>query len=117
MFVKKPNIALKSLLRTAEGKTTNTTVPTDLSIIKDEATGLLITDLPEVMRKITAQETIALSLDPTLPPGASFPWGGYVRATPTSSVPMIAGHSTPAIMHEALRRTPNCKAVGPDGVP
>ncbi len=30
---------------------------------------------------------------------------------------MIAGHITPAIMHEALRRTPNHKAAGPDGVP
>ncbi len=89
----------------------------DLSIIKDEATGLLITDPPEVMRKIAALETIALSPDPTLPPGAPFPWGGYVRATPTSSVPMIAGHITPAIMHEALRRTPNHKAAGPNGVP
>ena len=60
---------------------------------------------------------MALSPDPTLPSGAPFPWIGYVRATPTSSVPMIAGHITPAIMHEALRRTPNHKAAGPDGVP
>ena len=30
---------------------------------------------------------------------------------------MIAGHITPAIMHEALRRTLNHKAAGPDGVP
>ncbi len=30
---------------------------------------------------------------------------------------MIAGHITPAIMHEDLRRTPNHKAAGPDGVP
>ena len=117
MFVKKTNIALKSLLRTAEGRTKTTTLPTDLSIIKGEATGLLSTDPLEVVRKIAALETMALSQDPTFPPGAPFPWSGYVRATPTSSVPMIAGHITPAIMHEALRRIPNHKAAGPYGVP
>ncbi len=68
------------------------------------------------MKKIPALETIALSPDPTLPLGAPFPWRDYVQATPTSSAPMIAGHITPAIMHEALRRTPNHKAAGPDGV-
>ena len=30
---------------------------------------------------------------------------------------MISGQITPAIMQEALRRTPNHKAAGPDGVP
>ncbi len=30
---------------------------------------------------------------------------------------MISGKITLAIMHEALRRTPNLKAAGPDGVP
>ena len=30
---------------------------------------------------------------------------------------MILGRITPAIMHEALRRTSNHKAAGPDGVP
>ena len=69
------------------------------------------------MRKVAALETLALSPDPTLPPGAPFPWIGYVQATPTSSVPMIAGHITPDIMHETLRSTPNHKAAGPDGVP
>ena len=38
-------------------------------------------------------------------------------ANPTSSVPMSIGQITPAIFHEALRRTPNHKAAGPDGVP
>ena len=117
MCVKRPNMALKSLLRTAAGSTSNNTLPTDLSIIKDEGTGLLITDPLEVVNKIATLETIAISPDPTLPPGAPFPWRGYVRATPTSSVSMIAGHLTPDIMHEALRRTPNHKAAGPDGVP
>ena len=62
-------------------------------------------------------ETTSLSPDPTLPPGAPFPWHDRIRATPTSSIPMIAGQITPTIMHEALRRTPNHKAAGPDGVP
>jgi hypothetical protein len=30
---------------------------------------------------------------------------------------MISGCITPAVMQEALRRTPNHKATGPDGVP
>jgi hypothetical protein len=30
---------------------------------------------------------------------------------------MLIGQITPAILHEALRRTPNYKAAGPDGVP
>ncbi len=110
-------MALKALLRTTTGSTTTNTLPTDLSIIKDEDTGFLITDPPEVVKKIAVLETIALSSDPTLHPCAPFPWRGYVRATPTSSVPMITGHITSAIMHEALRRTPNNKAEGPHGVP
>ena len=117
LFVKKPNKALKSLLRTAAGSTKTNTLPTDLSIIKDEVTGLLITDPTSVKMKIVELETTALSPDPTLPPGAPFPWHGNVQAAPTSSVPMIAGQITPAIMQEALRRTPNHKAAGPDGVP
>ncbi len=117
MFVKRPNGALKSLLRTAAGSTTSNTLPTDLSIINYEAEGILITYPQAVVRKLTELETIALSSDHTLPPGAPLPWRASVRATPTSSVPMIAGHITPAILHEVLRRTPNHKAAGPDGVP
>ncbi len=30
---------------------------------------------------------------------------------------MLIGQITPAIFHEALRRTPNHKATGPDGAP
>ena len=44
IFVKRPNVALKSLLRTAVGTTTTDTLPTDLSIIKNEAKGVLITN-------------------------------------------------------------------------
>jgi len=100
-------MAYKSLIRTTAGNTKTNTLATDLSIIKDETMGLLITDPLEVVKQIAALETIALSPDPTLPPGAPFPWTGHVRATPASSVPMIAGHITSSIMHEPLRRTPN----------
>ncbi len=62
-------------------------------------------------------ETTTLSPDPTIPPRAPFPWLGHVRTTLTSTVPMLIGQITPAIFHEALRRTPNHKDVGPDEVP
>ncbi len=89
MFFKRPNVALKSLLRTSVGSTTTNTLPTDLSIIKYEDKGFLITNPREVVQKIAELETKALSPDPTLPPGAPFPWCASVRATPTSSVPII----------------------------
>ena len=38
VFVKKPNMALKSIMRTAMETSTHSTLPTDLSIIKDETT-------------------------------------------------------------------------------
>jgi hypothetical protein len=38
-------------------------------------------------------------------------------AIPTSSVPMLIEKITQAISQEALRRTPNRKAAGLDGVP
>jgi len=95
MFLKRPNVALKSLLRTAAGCTTTNTLPTDLSIIKDEAEGILITNPKEVVQKIAELETKAPSPDTTLPPGAPFPWCAHVQVTATSSVPMIARHITP----------------------
>jgi len=70
-----------------------------------------------MVNKITKLETLALSPDPTLPPGAPFLWLGLVRPTPTSSIPLLSGQITPAILHEALRRTPNHKAAGPDWAP
>ena len=73
MFVKKPNVALKSILRTDAGNTTFTTLLTDLSVIKDDISRFLITTPAKVVRKIAEQETIALSLDHTLPLGAPFP--------------------------------------------
>ena len=78
MFAKRPNMALKSILRTAAGNTADITLPTDLSIIKDEATGLLITHPSEVVKTIAELEKIALSPDPILPSGVPFPWLGYV---------------------------------------
>ena len=53
MFAKKPNMALNSILRTAVGTSSHHTFPTDLSTIKDETTGLLITTPSEVVSKIT----------------------------------------------------------------
>ena len=40
MFVKKPSVALKSILRSAEGTTDNPTLTTDLSILRDENLGV-----------------------------------------------------------------------------
>jgi hypothetical protein len=77
MFIKTPNVALKSILRSATGDKASTTLPIDLSIPKGEKTGRLM----------------------------------------SSYVPMISGPIALAIMQEALRRTPNHKAAGPDGVP
>jgi hypothetical protein len=110
-------VALKSIICTATVTSTQHSLPTDLSIIKDETTGLLITTPSRVVKKIKELEIVALSLDPTLPPGAPFPWPGLVKPTPTSSIPMISGKITPTIMREALRCTPNHKAAEPDGVP
>jgi len=64
MLAKKPNMALKSIIRAAAGNSNTNTLPTDLSIIKDEAWGLLITNPLEVANKIAELETIALSPDP-----------------------------------------------------
>ena len=73
MFAKKPNMALKYILRTSAGNPNTNTLPTDLSIIKNEASGLLIANPLEVVKKRAELETIALSLYPTLPLGAPFP--------------------------------------------
>ena len=51
MFAKNANLALKSILRKAVGNTNTNTLPMDLSIIKDVATGLLITNPTEVVKK------------------------------------------------------------------
>jgi hypothetical protein len=117
MFVKKLRVALKSILRTSEGTTDNPTLPTDLSILRDEKSGRLLTTPVEVLTQLTQMETTTLFPDPTLPPDAPVPWLGQVRPTPTSSVSMLIGQITPAIFQEALRRKPNHKTAGPNGVP
>ena len=117
MFVKKTSVALKSILRSSEGQSDTNTLPTDLSVLRNESTGQLLTSPTEVIAHLTQLETKALSPDPTLPMGAPFPWLGHVRPSPTSADPMMIGQITPSIFQEALRRTPNHKAAGPDGVP
>ena len=117
VFVKNPSFALKSILRISEGAPDNPTLPTDLSVLRDETSGRLLTTPTEVITQLEKLETKALSPDPTLPPGAPFPWLGHVQPTPTSSVTMLIDQITPTIFHEALRRTPNHKAAGPYGVP
>jgi hypothetical protein len=108
-FAKKPNMTLKSILLTAEGIRNTNTLPTCLSVIKSEASGFLITNPTKVVTKITELETLALSLDPTLPPGARFTWLGYVRPTPTSTAPRIARQITqplckrPSAEHQTTR--------------
>ena len=51
-FAKRPNMALKSILRKAVVNPTTNALPTDLSIIKDETSGFLITNPLEVLQKI-----------------------------------------------------------------
>ncbi len=97
IFVKKPSAALKAILRNSEGAHDNTTLPTDLSVLRDETSGRLLTTSTEVIAQLEKLETKALSPHPTLPPGAPFPWLDHVRPTPTSSVPMLIGQITPAI--------------------
>jgi hypothetical protein len=117
MFVKKPSVALKSILRASEETPDNPTLPTDLSVLRDEAFGRLLTSPSEVITQLKKIETTSLSPDPAIPLRAPFPWLWHVRPTPTSSIPMLIGHIIPSIFRETLRRTPNHKAAGPNGVP
>ena len=73
MFVKKPSVTLKSILRTSEGAADAPSLPTDLFVLWDETTGQIITAPEGVIAKITLMEIVALSPDPTLPPGPLFP--------------------------------------------
>ncbi len=79
--------------------------------------GSLLSDPAEVIAQVEKLKTHALSPDPTLPPGAPFPWLSHVPPPLRHTNPMISRRITPAIMQEALRRTPNHKVAGPDGVP
>jgi len=49
MFVKKPSVALKSILRTSEGTPDNPTLPTDISVLRDKIHGRLLTTPSEVI--------------------------------------------------------------------
>jgi hypothetical protein len=105
-LIKKPSVALKYILRTAKGTTDTPSLPTDLSVLRDDITCRLITSPEEVITRLAQIETVALSPNPSLPSGAPFPWIGHIHPLPTASAPMIAECITPAIMLEALRRTP-----------
>jgi hypothetical protein len=116
MFVKKSSVTIKSILRTSAGTSDTTIFPTGLSVLRDEESGRLLTIPVEVITRVTQMETKILSPNPTLSSGASSPWLGHVRPTPTPLVPMFIGQITPSIFQEVIRRTPNHKAAGPDGV-
>ena len=98
-------------------KRTPSPLPTDLSILRDNALGRLLVDPAEVIAQVQKLETHALSPNPTLPHGAPFPWHLRVPPNHKHTAPIISGCITPAFMQEALRRTPNHKVAGPDGVP
>jgi hypothetical protein len=116
MYLKKPKVALQSILRTAVGREDSHPLPTNLSIIRDDTSGYLVTDPKEVITQVHKLETTALSSDPRLPPGAPFPWLPHITPNLKHTIPMISRCITPAILQEALRRTPNHKAAGSDGV-
>jgi hypothetical protein len=108
---------MQSILRKDVEREDSQSLPTRLSIIRDDTSGGLITDPKEVVSQVHKLETTALSLDPTLPPGAPFPWLPHITPNQRHTLPMISECITPAILQKALRRTPNNKAAGPYGVP
>jgi hypothetical protein len=117
MFIKKSKGALQSILRTAAKMEESQPLPSNLSIIRDDALGCLITDPKEVIAQVHMIETQSLSPDSTLPQGSPVPLLCHVTPNQQHTIPMTSGCITPAIMQEALRRTPNHKAAGLDGVP
>jgi hypothetical protein len=116
MFVKKPSMALNSILRIIAWGKDYPTLST-LSTPGDETSKRTITTPAEVITRLVEMETVSLSPDPTRVPGAPFPWLRNVRPSTTSSVRIISGQITPDIMQEALHRIPSHKAAGLDGVP
>ncbi len=52
LFAKKPSAALKSILRTSEGTSDNPILPTDLSVLRDETSGRLLTTPAEVIAQL-----------------------------------------------------------------
>ncbi len=90
MFLKKPKVALQSILRTVVEEENSQPLPTNLSILKDDASGRFMVDPAEVIAQVQKLETHALSPDPTLPHGAPFPW--HLRVSPNHKhiIPMIS---------------------------
>ena len=52
IFVKKPIAALKSTLRTSEGTLDNPTLPTDLSVLRDDTSWRMLTNPKEVIAQL-----------------------------------------------------------------
>jgi hypothetical protein len=52
MFLKKPRVALQSMLRTAAEKENTQPLPTDLSMLRDESSGRLLVDPTEVVAQV-----------------------------------------------------------------
>ena len=117
MFLKKPRVALQSILRTAAEKENIQPLPMDDSILRDDSSGLLLVVPAEVIAQVQKIETQAISPNPTPPRGAPFPWHLRVPPNHKHTTPMISGCIPSVVMQEALRRTPNPKAAGPNGVP
>jgi hypothetical protein len=117
MFLQKSKVDLQFILRTATEEEHTQPLPTDLSILRDDASGRLLADPAHAIAQVQKLETQAMSLDPTLPHGTPFPW--HLRDFPSHkhTAPMISGCINPAILKEALRRIPNHKAAGPNKVP
>ncbi len=57
IIVKKPSAALKSILRTSEGTPDNPTLPTDLSVLRDDTNGRLLATPVEVITQLEKFET------------------------------------------------------------
>jgi hypothetical protein len=68
MFITKPKANLQCILRTAAVEPDSQTLPTNLSIIKDENTGRLLVGPAEVIAQVEKIEIKALSPDSTLRP-------------------------------------------------
>ena len=52
MFLKKPMVALQSILRTAAEKENTQSIPTDLSILRDDSSGRLLVDPAKVIAQV-----------------------------------------------------------------
>ena len=71
MFVKKPRVALQTILRSATGANASATLPTDLPLLRDDTSGLLVTTPTEVVTKLAEIEEVDLS--PDTPPRSTIP--------------------------------------------